>query len=427
LNKFFLSNLAKLVSIQKIFSPGKKKLTEKSMKKFNIEKIQSILASMELEGWLLYDFRGSNELALNLLEIPPTRHLTRRFYYYIPAKGNSVKIVNGIEAGNLDHLPGERRLYSNHDSLTSHLSSILKKNARIAMEYSPFNAIPYISKVDAGTIEQIKTFGVDIHSSADLISMLDAVWSDEQYQENIAVADALSDIVYLAFGYIKKQLLDNKIVTEHLVQQFIMNEFAERDYFTDHPPIVGVNENSANPHYSPTDTTSKKIHINDFVLIDLWAKPDKEDGVWSDITWTGYVGEEVPEKYSKIFNIVADARDSTFNFIKSRFAQGKEVRGYEADDVARNVIGNAGFGEYFIHRTGHSITTALHGTGAHLDNFETRDERLLLPSTSFSIEPGIYLPGDFGVRSEIDVFITKEKEIIATGGERQKEIYQILA
>jgi Xaa-Pro dipeptidase len=206
-----------------------------------------------------------------------------------------------------------------------------------------------------------------------------------------------------------------------------MNEFAVRNYFTDHPPIVGVNANSANPHYSPNDTDSLKIHIGDFVLIDLWAKPDKEDGVWSDITWTGFAGEEVPEKYTKIFKIVADARDAAFDFIQNRLNQGKQVRGYEADAVCREVISKAGYGEYFIHRTGHSITTALHGTGAHLDNFETKDERLILPSTSFSIEPGIYLPGDFGVRSEIDVYVTPDNKLISTGGDRQTEVYPILA
>jgi Xaa-Pro dipeptidase len=396
------------------------------MNKFNLNKIQSILAAMNVDGWLLYDFRGSNELALNILDIPPTSHLTRRFYYYIPKKGTPVKIVNGIEAGNLDHLPGERNTYSSHNSLTKHLTAILKGGKKIAMEYSPLNAIPYVSKVDAGTIEQIKSLGANVVSSADLISMLDAVWTEQQYKENIPVAEALTDIVFKTFSYIKKQLLDNKILTEHLVQQFIMNEFNERKYFTDHPPIVGVNANSANPHYSPTEDNSEKIHIGDFVLIDLWAKLNKEDGVWSDITWTGFVGEEVPEKYTKIFNIVADARDAAFNFIHTRLIEGKEVRGYEADAVTRNVIENAGYGDYFIHRTGHSITTALHGTGAHLDNFETKDERLILPSTSFSIEPGIYLPGDFGVRSEIDVFVTPDNKLLATGGERQKEVYPIL-
>jgi Xaa-Pro dipeptidase len=397
------------------------------MTKFNLQKIQGILNSMNMDGWLLYDFRGSNELALNILDIPATSHLTRRFFYYIPKNGTPVKIVNGIEAGNLDHLPGERNTYSSHDSLTKHLTRILKEGKIIAMEYSPLNAIPYVSKVDAGTIEQVKGFGTNVVSSADLISMFDAIWSQEQYEENIPVAEALNDIVYKTFGYIKKHLLDNKLLTEYQVQQFIMKEFAERDYFTDHPPIVGVNANSANPHYSPTEDNTSKIHIGDFVLIDLWAKLNKEDGVWSDITWTGFIGDIVPEKYTEIFNIVAEARDAAFDFIQSRLDEGKEIRGYEADAVTRKVIADAGYGEYFIHRTGHSITTALHGTGAHLDNFETKDERLILPSTSFSIEPGIYLPGDFGVRSEIDVYVTPDKKLIATGGERQKEVYPILA
>jgi Xaa-Pro dipeptidase len=397
------------------------------MTKFNLQKIQGILNSMNMDGWLLYDFRGSNELALNILDIPATSHLTRRFFYYIPKNGTPVKIVNGIEAGNLDHLPGERNTYSSHDSLTKHLTRILKEGKIIAMEYSPLNAIPYVSKVDAGTIEQVKGFGTNVVSSADLISMFDAIWSQEQYEENIPVAEALNDIVYKTFGYIKKHLLDNKLLTEYQVQQFIMKEFAERDYFTDHPPIVGVNANSANPHYSPTEDNTSKIHIGDFVLIDLWAKLNKEDGVWSDITWTGFIGDIVPEKYTEIFNIVAEARDAAFDFIQSRLDEGNEIRGYEADAVTRKVIADAGYGEYFIHRTGHSITTALHGTGAHLDNFETKDERLILPSTSFSIEPGIYLPGDFGVRSEIDVYVTPDKKLIATGGERQKEVYPILA
>lgn len=396
------------------------------MKKFNLEKIQGILSKMNIDGWLLYDFRGSNELALNILDIPSTSHLTRRFYYYIPKNGTPVKIVNGIEAGNLDHLPGEKNKYSSHEILTSYLTEILKPGKRIAMEYSPLNAIPYVSKVDAGTLEQIKSFGVEIISSADLITMFDGVWSDEQYTENIPVANALTDIVHLAFDFIKDKLINNKSIDEYLVQQFIMNEFAERKYFTDHPPIVGVNENSANPHYSPEKGSCKKISTGDFVLIDLWAKLDKEDGVWSDITWTGFAGKEIPQKYIKIFDIVASARDAAFNFIESRLNANQEVRGYEADAVTRSVIEEAGYGKYFIHRTGHSITTALHGTGAHLDNFETRDERLILPSTSFSIEPGIYLTGDFGVRSEIDCYVTKENKLLATGGERQKEIIPIL-
>lgn len=200
----------------------------------------------------------------------------------------------------------------------------------------------------------------------------------------------------------------------------------KRKYYTDSPPIVGVNENSGNPHYEPTIKVNKKIKKGDFVLIDLWAKLDKPEGVWADITWTGYVGTRIPEKYIKIFNIVSDARDTAFNLVTKRFSEGKEIKGFEVDSAARKVIEIAGYGKYFIHRTGHSITTELHGSGAHMDNYETKDERLILPSTSFSIEPGIYLK-EFGVRSEIDVYINPKKRVIATGGERQNEIIAILA
>lgn len=396
------------------------------MGNFNLKKVQQILKDMKIDGWLFYDFRRSNELAIEILDIPKESHLTRRFFYFLPSKGTPVKIVNGIEAGFLDHLPGKKLIYSNHTSLTDHLKKTLKNAKIIAMEYSPKNAIPYVSKVDAGTIEQIKSFGLKIHSSGDLISMFGARWSDKQYKENKPVANALTDIVFKSFDYIKKNINKGKTINEYDVQQFIMNEFKKRKYYTDSPPIVGVNENSGNPHYEPTIKVNKKIKKGDFVLIDLWAKLDKPEGVWADITWTGYVGTRIPEKYIKIFNIVSDARDTAFNLVTKRFSEGKEIKGFEVDSAARKVIEIAGYGKYFIHRTGHSITTELHGSGAHMDNYETKDERLILPSTSFSIEPGIYLK-EFGVRSEIDVYINPKKRVIATGGERQNEIIAILA
>jgi Xaa-Pro dipeptidase len=396
------------------------------MAKFNLEKIQKIIGEMGFDAWLFFDFRGSNDLAINILEVPKERHLTRRFFYFIPKTGTPVKIVMGIEAGNLDHLPGNKLKYSNHASLTEHLKSVLTGVKTVAMEYSPLNAIPYVSKVDAGTIEQIRSFGVDIKSSADLISMFNAVWSEEQYKENIPVANALTDIVKKAFGLIKEKTSAGETLTEYDVQQFIMSEFAAKKYYTDSPPIVGVNENSANPHYAPTEVINKPINKGDFVLIDLWARVDRDDTVWADITWTGYMGETVPDKYKKIYDIVAAARDAAFNLVDKRFKAGSEIRGFEVDDAARKVITDAGYGEYFIHRTGHSICVDLHGSGAHMDNYETRDERLILPSTSFSIEPGIYLTDDFGVRSEIDVFITPDGKVLQTGGDRQQEIIPIL-
>jgi Xaa-Pro aminopeptidase len=396
------------------------------MSKFNQSKIQEILKSSDLDGWLLYDFRGVNDLALNILDIIPPAHITRRFYYFIPKSGKPSKIVNGIEAHNLAHLPGNEYKYSSHISLSSHLKNILGNVKTIAMEYSPMNSIPYLSRVDAGTIEFIRSFGVNIVSSKDLITKFQAVWSEEQYKENIPVGKALTDIVTVSFNLIKEKIIKNEIVTEYSVQQFILNEFQKRNYFTDFPPIVAVNENSANPHYAPDDVTFKEIKRNDFVLIDLWAKQNKPDAVWSDITWVGFVGDVVPSKYKNIFNIVAKARDAAFNLVVKKFQLGEGIKGYEVDDAARNVITNAGYGNYFIHRTGHSITIDVHGSGAHMDNFETKDDRTILPSTSFSIEPGIYLPNEFGVRSEIDVYIHPNGNVEQTGGERQKEVIAIL-
>jgi len=396
------------------------------MKKFNLKKVQKILSQLDFDAWLLYDFRGSNELALTMLDIPKKAHLTRRFYYLIPKQGEPKKIANAIETFHFDDLPGKLLPYASYDSLSKNLKTSLEGIKKVAMEYSPMNAIPYISRVDAGTIEQIRSLGVEIVSSADLISMYNALWTKEQFQENKPVAYALNEIVYKSFDFIKKKILKSQNITEYDVQQFIMSEFKRRKLFTDDPPIVGVNENSANPHYTPTKQKNRKIKKDDFVLIDLWAKNNKEDSVWADITWVGFVGSSVPAKYSEIFDIVAEARDTAFNLVDSRFKEGKEVRGYEADAASRKVIEDAGYGKYFIHRTGHSITTDLHGSGAHIDNFETKDERLILPSTSFSIEPGIYLPGKFGVRTEVDVFITKAGKVMCTGKEKQKEVVAIL-
>lgn len=400
---------------------------ELDMDKSKIEKIQKIIKQLNADGWLLFDFRNSNDLALSILEIGESAHLTRRFFYFIPAEGAPSKIVNAIEVHNLAHLPGNELKYASHKSLFEHLSSILKDKKKIAMEYSSMNAIPYISKVDAGTIEFIKSFGVEIVSSADMITLLDAVWTEDQYNENVEVANALTEIVKAAYNLIKEKILANELITEFDVQQFILKEFEKKNYFTDHPPIVGVNENSANPHYSPTAKIYKPINKGDFVLIDLWAKQNKPSGVWSDITWNGFVGETIPEKYINIFNIVRDARDAAFNLVEERFKKNLPIKGYEVDDASRKVIEDSGYGEYFIHRTGHSITTSLHGSGPHMDNFETRDERLLLPLTSFSIEPGIYISGDFGVRSEIDVFIHPDGRVEQTGGARQTALIAILA
>ncbi|MGA9291714.1 MAG: M24 family metallopeptidase [Ignavibacteriaceae bacterium] len=394
------------------------------MHKFNLDIIQKNLQNLNIDGWLMYDFRGSNDAALEILDIPKASHLTRRFFYFIPSKGNPVKIVNEIEAGHLNHLPGEKLTYSSFDSLNKHLNKISGLGKKVAMEYSPNNNIPYISKVDGGTIEYLKSLGFEIKSSGDLISKFAAVWSHEQFEENRPVAIALTEIVKEAFDFICERLTDDQYTNEYEVQQFIMKRFKENGFITDFPPIVGVDANSSNPHYTPDEGTHSKITRGSLVLIDLWAKVDKDDAVWSDITWTGYTEHHIPEKHARIFEVVAEARDTAFRLVESRFKEGKEIRGFEVDDAARGVIEKAGYGKYFFHRTGHSITTELHGSGANMDNYETHDERLILPSTSFSIEPGIYLE-DFGIRSEIDVYISPDGKVMITGQELQKEVFPI--
>lgn len=392
----------------------------------NISKIQNILKDRNIDGWLLFDFRGSNDLALEILGIKKESHLTRRFFYFIPKTGTPSKIVNAIEEHNLAHLPGNKLSFSSHNSLREHLVNTLSGSKIIAMEYSPMNAIPYLSKIDAGTLELVKTFGVEIVSSADLITQFTALWTPEQYEENVSVAKELAETASDAFNFIKNKILAGDTLTEYSVQQFIMDEFKRKDLITDFPPIVGVNENSANPHYAPDEVIFKEINNNDFVLIDLWAKRSEDTSVWSDITWVGFVGDSVPEKYVKIWEIVKNSRDAAFALVDERFRSNVPVYGFEVDDASRKVIEDAGYGKYFIHRTGHSITTTLHGSGPHMDNYETKDERRLLPSTSFSIEPGIYLTGDFGIRSEIDVFIHPDGRVEQTSGIKQEEVIAIL-
>lgn len=392
----------------------------------DINQIRAVLKKLKIDGWLLYDFRKSNDLALKILNIPAEKIASRRIYYFIPADGDPVKIVNAIEAENLDHLPGEKLIYASFNSLHETLAKALKGANTVAMEYSPNNNIPYLSKVDAGSIELIRSFEKNIKSSADIITLLTAVWTEKQLNEYLPVARGLTKVVSNAFNLIRNKILAGITLNEYEVQQFIFSEIEKTNgWIADHPPIVAVNENSANPHYAPTSKTHKEIKEGGFVLIDLWAKPDMTDGVWADITWVGYTGKSVPGKFTQIFDIVAAARDAAFRLVEERFAAGREIRGYEVDDAARKVIIEAGYGDYFIHRTGHSITTEGHGSGAHMDNFESHDDRLIVPGNSFSIEPGIYLPGKFGVRSEIDVYIYPDESVISTG-EIQKEVVPIL-
>ncbi len=391
-----------------------------------IQSIQKTLAAEKIDGWLLFDFWKRNEFAQRILEFPKHVLNTRRFFYYIPAKGEPQKLVHSIERWNLDNLPGEKTIYLSWQSLQEGLKKILAGQQTIAMEYSPENAIPYISKVDAGTIEAVRKTGVQLVSSMNLTQYFESRWSEEAYRDNLVTAKAMRGIVDEAFGLMKSNIASGKRITEYDVQQFMVGRFTANGLMTNEAPNCSVNANSGNPHYEPTKEVHAELRAGDFVLIDLWAKKDTPGSTYNDITWTGVLAKEVPEKYSKIFTIVRDARDAAVTLLESSFAAGKTLRGCDVDDAARKVIVDAGYGEYFIHRTGHSITEDLHGSGANMDNLETMDERTIIPETSFSIEPGIYFMGDFGIRSEINVYITKDRKVVVPGEPRQQELVAIL-
>lgn len=391
-----------------------------------IERIQALLISQKIDGWLFYDVWKRNEFAQRILEFPTHVLNTRRFFYLIPAQGNPRKLVHSIERWNLDHLPGEKTIFLSWQSLEEGLKKILSGMQTVAMEYSPNNAIPNIAKVDAGTIELVRKQGVEIVTSADLAQYFEARWSEEQYRDNIVVANGLRTIVDQTFQFMRDRIRAKERITEYDVQQFMLEKFFANNMVTDFPPNCSVNANSGNPHYEPTKEVHSELHEGDFVLIDLWAKKNKPHSVYSDITWVGFLGDSAPEKYVKIFDIVAGARDAAVEFVEKSLAAGRQVHGWEVDGVSRRYIAERGYGEYFIHRTGHSIGEDLHGTGANIDNLETHDERLIIPQTSFSIEPGIYFMDDFGIRSEVDVYITSENKVVVTGEPRQREVVAIL-
>lgn len=385
-----------------------------------ISEAQKYLKNTRLDGWLLYDFRKSNELAHYFLNIPSSATVTRRFFYWIPVHGEPIKLVHAIEAHVLDDLPGEKRVYLSWRSLEEELGKILKGQGIIAMEYSPKNNIPYVSRVDAGTVDLVRSLGAEVVSSADFLSYFTSSLNEDEIQSQIRAANALDEIVRDTWQWIAKQLKESKKISEYDAQAKIKSDFKKRGLVTDHDPIVATNAHSADPHYEPLKGKSSLIKMGDFILIDLWAKEDTEYAIFGDITRVAVAGMEPTEKQKMIFDIVRKAQKSAVDLVKSRFQENKRVEGWEVDDAARDVIAQAGFGKYFIHRTGHSIERTLHGSGAHIDNLEIHDVRPLIPNSCFSIEPGIYLPGEFGVRLEFDVLVLKGGTVKITGGEQDE-------
>lgn len=393
---------------------------------FNLEQIQNALVELNVDAWLLCDFRGSNVLARRVLQLPDDQMGSRRCFYCIPKEGTPHKLVHRIESGVFDHLPGERTIYLKWQELEAGIETLTKNRRRIAMEYSPRNSNPYISKVDAGTIELVRSFGAEIIPSGDLIQSFEATWDEAQWQMHLEAATHTNAAFDVAWKFIADEVRRHGSVEEVAVRDVIMAHFAKHAMTTYHPPIVGVGPHSGNPHYETGTGENTAIREGDFVLIDLWAKMDRPRSVYSDLTRTGFVGTQVPEHYTKVFNIVAAARDAAIACVRDAYSIGRPLQGWEVDDACRNVIEAAGYGEYYVHRTGHSIGQEVHGNGANMDNLETREDRLVMKQTCFSVEPGIYLP-EFGVRSEVDVFVDSDGQVHVTGGELQTRIMPILA
>jgi Xaa-Pro dipeptidase len=391
-------------------------ITRKVIFMFDLDRIQSALREFQFDGWLLYDFRGSNVLAQRILHMPDGFTGSRRYFYFIPVDGPPTKLVHRIESEVLDHLPGEKVVYLRWQELESAVQKVVTGYKSIAIEYSTRNGNPYVSRVDAGTVELVRSFGCEVVSSGDLISLFESTLTDAQWQSHLDASEVTVAAFSRSWNFIAEQIRTNGFVEEKAVSDEIMQHFSEHNMTTYHPPIVGMDGNGGNPHYETGTGSTTKIVEGSFVLIDLWAKLDKPGAVYSDLTRTGFVGTSVPEKYTKVFDIVAAARDAGIQCVTSAFVEGRPIQGWEVDEAVRGVIEAAGYGAEFCHRTGHNMAQETHGNGTHIDNLETHETRRILPRTLFTIEPGIYLP-EFGIRSEIDVFIHADGRVKSQAGQ----------
>lgn len=380
--------------------------------RIDVDAVQGLLAVQRLDGWLLYDFQGQNPIAHELVN--PDGTGTRAWFYFIPAEGQPVALIHRVEASMFERVPGKKIEYSGWRELDDGLREMLKGAKSVAMEYSPKGALPALSRVDAGTLERVKRTGVKIVSSAELVQYTKSVWGDAGRASHYVAVHHLVKAREAAFAYIADAVARGADITEWDVQQFLVKEYEVRG-ISGSPPIVAVNANAADPHYMPRKGSAASIREGDLLLVDMWGRvADDPTAIYADMTWMAFVGAEVPARYTRAFEAVAQARDETVRFIEDRVMRRRAVRGFEADQRARQVIGRAGYGDKFIHRTGHSIDTDVHGAGANLDDYETHDERTLVRGAGFSVEPGVYIKGDFGVRSEIDVYIGPEGVEITT-------------
>lgn len=388
-----------------------------------IAEIQAALRAQRLDGWLFFDHHGRDPIAYRVLGFEPARMVTRRWYYFIPAVGDPIGLAHRIEPEILSALPGEIIHYAGWKEQWAALERILKDRQRIAMQYSPDCAVPYVSNVDAGTVELVRAAGVQVVSSADLVQLFEARWNEDQYRSHKQAGVLVDDVRRAAFEKVASALAGGARVTEMEIKGFIIDSFKTKGLFTDHGPIVAVNSNASNPHYEPAPERYSEIRRGDLLLIDLWAKLERAGSVYYDITWTGFCGANPPDRMLNVFEVVSGARDAAVSLVNAAAAEGRELAGFEVDDAARGHIHSAGFGEYFFHRTGHSIGGEVHGNGANMDNYETHDERRVLPRTCFSIEPGVYLP-EFGIRSEVNVY--RGETTAEVTGEIQTQLLRLL-
>jgi len=387
-----------------------------------IEEIQKALREEKLDGWLFFDHHQRDPLAYRILKLAPGRTVTRRWYYLIPAHGDPKGLVHAIESGVLTGLPGNMQIYSSWGAQVGGLKSLLAGCLRVAMQYSPNCAIPYVSLVDGGTLELVRGAGVEVVTSANLIQLFEARWTAEQFDMHIEAGRRVDSVRAAAFLHIGAALSAGQTITEWDVNRFIREGFEKAGMVTDHGPIVAVNANMSNPHYEPEPGTSLPIRKGDAVLIDMWAKLDQPGGVYYDITWTGYCGTHPPSALQNVFDVVTGARDRAIERVTTAVGRNETIQGFQVDDAARGHIKEKGFGEYFVHRTGHSIGEEVHGTGANMDNLETHDERRIIPRTCFSIEPGVYLP-EFGIRSEVNIYVGEGNALVT--GEKQLRLVAI--
>jgi Xaa-Pro dipeptidase len=384
----------------------------------NVPAIQSVLRERNIDAWLFYDHHHRDPIAYRVLGLPDGMMVTRRWFYLIPAQGEPLKLVHKIEAGHLDSVPGSKQIYAGWQELFEKLKGILANYRDIAMQYSPNNLVFTVSLVDGGTLELIRGLGKNVVSSGDLVAQFEATLTDEQIKSHYAARDLIDGITAEAFKEIGRRVR-NGGTTEHEIQNWFMEAFHRENLVTDDPPIVAVNANSGNPHYEPRADHPVPIREGDFVLLDVWAKKNTPGAVYYDITWIGLLGEKHSQKQHEIFEIVRAARDTGVKTVQDAVSSGRQIAGWEVDQAVRGQIKKAGYGEYFIHRTGHSIGTEVHANGANMDDLEIHDERRILPNSCFSIEPGIYLP-EFGVRSEVNILVRPSSAEVT--GKIQSEI-----